>query len=262
MSQEYAFPVDRLGELDATSFVPLYMQLANRIATLIRERGEHAVGKVLPSEAECVSRLRVSRPTVRQAMSHLLSQGLILREKGRGTFVAPLKLEHDVSHAFEDDMRAAHRRVDYRRLTWNRIDATPELAAIFGGEPGHELFLLRRLRSVEDELIDLEERYLPGDVGRLLSERDVDSTPAVELVQQVTHHKLARLEMEVSSIAASREIAAVLQVKAGAPLLRRRTTFFSDSAQPLLHGMVTSVAEHYRFRFSISFSGRALPPTD
>ena len=89
MNSEYAFTVESLGELDATSFVPLYMQLANRVAALIREHGEVAVGKVLPSEVECVQRLRVSRPTVRQAMSHLLAQGLILRKKGRGTFVAP-----------------------------------------------------------------------------------------------------------------------------------------------------------------------------
>ena len=111
MSEEYAFTVDDLAGLDTASYVPLYMQLAECIAKLIKDQRQRATGKLLPSEAACVQRLQISRPTVRQAMSYLMSQGLIMREKGRGTFVAPPKFEHDVSHAFEDDMHATHRSV-------------------------------------------------------------------------------------------------------------------------------------------------------
>jgi GntR family transcriptional regulator len=256
LSTEYAFSVAKLGELDATSFVPLYMQLADRIATLIREHGEHGVGKILPSEAECVQHLQVSRPTVRQAMSRLLAQGLILREKGRGTFIAPLKLEHDVSHGFEDDMRAAHRQVGYTLLAWDRVEAPQDVAAIFGSDTCDEFFLLRRLRSVEGKIVGIEERYLPGAIALEVKRSEIASAPVVDLVQRVTKQKVGRLDMEVSSMAADTELASLLTVSEGAPLLLRRSTFISESAQPLMHGTVTFVAEHYKFKLRINYSSR------
>ena len=256
MNSEHAFAVESLGELDASSFVPLYMQLADRVAGLIREHGERAVGKVLPSEAECVQRLGVSRPTVRQAMSHLLAQGLILREKGRGTFVAPLKLEHDVSHGFEDDMRAAHRRVEYRLLSWDRVEGSGQVADVFGS--GHEaaFFLLRRLRIIEGRAIGLEERYLPEALGRQLTPEQIDSAPVVDLVQRLSQQRVSRLDMEVSSAAADAELARLLEVKPGVPLLLRRTTFVAEGGQPLMHGTVTFLAEHYTFNFSVNYTAR------
>jgi hypothetical protein len=51
-------------------------------------------------------------------------------------------------------------------------------------------------------------------------------------------------------------------VSEGAPLLLRRTTFISESAQPLMHGTVTFVAEHYKFRLSINYSSRVHGPAD
>ena len=63
--------------------------------------GPHVPRRLLKTR-DVLRLLQISRPTVRQAMSYLMSQGLIMREKGRGTFVAPPKLEHDVSHAFEE----------------------------------------------------------------------------------------------------------------------------------------------------------------
>ena len=254
MATDYAFSVDDLGVLDTSSFVPLYVQLANRIAARIREHGERAVGKALPSEAECVERFGVSRPTVRQAMSYLLSQGLIMREKGRGTFVAPLKLVHDVSHGFEDEMRAAHRSVQYTLLDWEKIAPPADVAAVFGRDAARECFFLRRLRSVEGKVVGVEERYIPEAIGRDLKRADLEAHPALDLLQRLAGQKPGRLDIEVSSIAASKDLARLLGVKAGVPLLLRRTTFLSESGQALMHGTVTFLAEHYKFRFSVNYA--------
>lgn len=51
MNDDYAFTLDDLADLDTASYVPLYMQLAEGVAKLIRKRRERAVGKLLPSEA-------------------------------------------------------------------------------------------------------------------------------------------------------------------------------------------------------------------
>jgi GntR family transcriptional regulator len=254
MTTSAAFPVEELGALDPSSFVPLYMQLATSIAGLIREHGQLAVGKSLPSETDCVEHLGVSRPTVRQAMAHLLSQGLILRQKGRGTFVAPLKLEHDVSHGFEDEMRAAHHSVQYSVLDWQLVSPPAEVAGVFGSAPDTRYYRLRRTRSVEGKVVGVEERYLPQAIGELLSRQDLEAMPVLALLHNLTGRKPGRQDIEVSSAGADPALAKALHVKRGAPLLLRTTTFRDAGGQALLHGTVTFLAEHYRFRFSVSYS--------
>jgi GntR family transcriptional regulator len=254
MSGDYAFTADELGSLDSTSFVPLYMQLASQMAALIRAQGEAAFGKVLPSESECVQRFGVSRPTVRQAMAYLLSQGLIMREKGRGTFVAKPKLEHDVSHGFEDDMRAGHHSVQYTLLSWERRTPAPQIRDVFAIDGPAECYALRRLRSVDGKLIGVEERWLPEFIGQQITHSDLDTESAVHLAQKFSRQKIARQAGEVSAMTATRELAELLKVKPGAALLVRQTTFIAEAGSALMHGTVTFVAEHYKFKYTINHS--------
>jgi GntR family transcriptional regulator len=254
MTQHNAFTLEELRPLDTASFVPLYLQMAHGMAALIHERGKDVVGKALPSESECVNRFRVSRPTVRQAMSHLLSQGLITRVKGRGTFVAPPRLEHDVSHGFEDDMRAAHKRVDYELIDWKRVAAPDDVAEAFKALRGFNCYVVRRLRRVEKEVVGVEERYVPEPIGERLTQRELETEPIIDLLRRNGSDKPVRLDIEVTSVAASRALARLMGVKAGVPLLQRRTTHVSALGQPLMHGTVTFLAEHYQFKLSVNYS--------
>ena len=67
--------------------VPIARQLEQSIAGLIAS-GEFSPGQRLPTEMELCERLGVSRTPIRQALSNLVSQGLLVRQAGRGTFVA------------------------------------------------------------------------------------------------------------------------------------------------------------------------------
>src|SRR5690554_2690056 len=60
--------------LDPSSPVPLYAQLAARLTSYITGLGPDGVGQMFPSENECIKIFKVSRPTVRQAVSKLHAQ--------------------------------------------------------------------------------------------------------------------------------------------------------------------------------------------
>ncbi len=66
----------------------LYRQVAEQIAGLIRA-GEFEIGDRLPSERDLSAKLRVSRPTVREAMIALEISGLVEVRTGAGIFVLP-----------------------------------------------------------------------------------------------------------------------------------------------------------------------------
>lgn len=65
---------------------PIYVQLADQLAERITS-GEYEPGQMLPSEAQLISEFEVSRPTVRAAIGHLRSMGLVDSQHGKGSFV-------------------------------------------------------------------------------------------------------------------------------------------------------------------------------
>jgi len=67
-------------------FIPLYYQLENILRSKI-EGGEVLLNHKLPTEQELSQEYKISRATVRQALAALVSEGLLFRKQGKGTFV-------------------------------------------------------------------------------------------------------------------------------------------------------------------------------
>jgi len=63
-------------------------QIANRLYEIIVEEQKYAAGSKLPNENELSSLLKVSRTTLREAISFLVAQGVLEIKRGKGTFVA------------------------------------------------------------------------------------------------------------------------------------------------------------------------------
>ena len=82
---------------DPNGSEPLYKQLASHLREKII-RGEILPGEKLPSESEMLSFYNVGRLTIRNALSLLVSEGLLSKAQGRGTFCTGGK---DVSRALD-----------------------------------------------------------------------------------------------------------------------------------------------------------------
>lgn len=78
------------NNIDPTSMIPLYKQVAGIITEEIN-KGNIAAGEKLPSELLLMKVFNVSRVTIRGAILELVSDGLLVRSQGKGTFVAPKK---------------------------------------------------------------------------------------------------------------------------------------------------------------------------
>ena len=77
-------------QIDRTSPLPLYKQLEDSIVRAIGD-GELEAGDKLPTEEELADQFGLSRPVVRQAYGALVGAKLVVRERGRGSFVKELK---------------------------------------------------------------------------------------------------------------------------------------------------------------------------
>jgi DNA-binding LacI/PurR family transcriptional regulator len=81
---------------ESSEQIPIHRRIADRLATAI-EHGDYAPGSRLPSEAQLVRELGVSRGTIRQALATLQRRGLTQAVPSRGTFIrgpAPVTTEH------------------------------------------------------------------------------------------------------------------------------------------------------------------------
>src|SRR2546429_232083 len=93
--------------IDRTSPVPLYFQLAQHYEAAIRS-GALKVGSRLDNEVQLAERLGMSRPTVRAAFPYLSNKGLVVRKRGAGTLVAKESIDRDVElTSLYDDLATA-----------------------------------------------------------------------------------------------------------------------------------------------------------
>lgn len=117
-------------------------------------------GDAVPPERELAVRFGVARETVRQALHELLVEGRIER-RGRGTVVAAPKLVQPLSLRSYTEGAAERGRVPGRLLvSWEDIEAGPELAAALAITPGSTVMQLERVLLADGRRIGLESTYL------------------------------------------------------------------------------------------------------
>ncbi|WP_439596237.1 GntR family transcriptional regulator [Falsiroseomonas sp.] len=242
-----AFVLNRVAPLNTAHAAPLYLQLAERFAALIGQGRDALVGQSLPTESECMAHFGISRPTVRQAMAQLAAQGLITRGRGRGTFVAPRRLDHDLSLAFEDEARNARKRISFQVLERRTIIAPPTVLSALALAPGAEVDLVERLRLLDGEVFGHELRYMPTHIARHVTARMLERQPVNTLLRAAMGEAPRRMRLIVRSVPADSRIARLLMIKRGTPLLESEHVYRLASGVPVLCGFVRFHGDRFQF---------------
>ena len=138
-----------------------YVRVRDYLRSLVTH--ELAVGDAIPSERLLCERFGVSRMTVRQAVDALVVEGLLRREQGRGTFVAPSKVDLEVRLAsFGEEMRRRGLTPSSKVLAAEVVAAAPDIADALDLLPGEEVFALHRVRYADGEPMAIEQAWLPS----------------------------------------------------------------------------------------------------
>jgi GntR family transcriptional regulator len=222
--------------IDRGSVLPFYHQLKQLIVQDISARGLEP-GDRLPGDYELCERYGVSRTVVRQALQGLELEGVISREKGRGTFVADRKTSEGFGHAmiglFEEDVRgrSGEQTIAVRRL--ETVSAGAAAAVELGVAPGTTIIEIERLRMVNEEPWALTITQLPLSVGRFVLDEDLSNVSLYGLLERKYGVQFATGRRSIEAGIASESMAEALQVLPGAPLLILRSLAFDDAGVPL-----------------------------
>jgi GntR family transcriptional regulator len=217
--------------LNPVSKIPLYQQLYEQLEGRIRS-GQWKPGDRIPPESELITQYEVSRITVRKVLDMLVAEGLLVRERGRGSFVASPKLEQGMTTivSFTDDMRQRGFSPGTRIIFMGLVPAPRAIADALSVPEGEELARIDRLRLADEQPMCVEEsflihRHLPG-----ILEHDLVNDSLREIKHREYGIRWSRARQTIQAVPAAPEIARLLSVKTGAPLLFfDRVTFSQDN---------------------------------
>jgi GntR family transcriptional regulator len=146
--------------IDKKSPIPVYYQLKKLIAAKIAA-GEFRPNQPIPSERELGETLQISRMTVRQALNQLVNEGVLYRKKGKGTFVAKLKIEQHYIMSFSEMVKNKGLIPATKVLFFEKALPTPDLVELLDLNKTDLLYQIRRLRLANETPIGIETVFIP-----------------------------------------------------------------------------------------------------
>jgi GntR family transcriptional regulator len=230
-------------------FTPLYKQI-KRLLLQDLDRGAWKPGELIPSEIELAARFQVSQGTVRKAIDELAAENLLLRRQGKGTFVATHhepKAQFRFLRIMPDEGEAV--AAQSRFLDCRRQRATADIARHLELKAGDSVVFVRRLLSFKSEPIIVDDIWLPGALFKsLTAERLAEyHGPLYGLFESEFGTRMIRADERLRACPAEAEIAKLLKVPAGAPVLlvERVSLTYGERPVELRRGFCLTEHHHY-----------------
>ena len=176
-----------IAHTSTAAFQPLYRQ----IKTLITESlvsGEWRQGDLIPSEIELAGRFSVSQGTVRKAIGELTHQNLLVRQQGKGTFVASHSEERNkFPYLRITPDRGAIDRVEATLIDCRKVKLDATAGKKLGLAAGAGAFVITRVMSISGKKAIYEEIRLPATRFRGLSAETMSCLCCVERCAGIPH---------------------------------------------------------------------------
>ncbi len=161
--------------IDKNIRIPYYEQLADMLRQEITERKSEGEVFQLPSENELAERHGITRATVRHALDVLEQEGWIYREKGKGSFAAVRRVQHDLTRLVSttEDMRNRGWEMVTKVVSVEKILVADHVAQALEIPSNTLVYEVCRLRIVDEEPLSLQTAYLPVELCPNLEENDL-----------------------------------------------------------------------------------------
>lgn len=147
--------------VDKASPIPVYVQIAERIKLLMRNRVLQP-GTVLPPERIVCRKCGVSRMTLRAAYGLLEQEGMVRCQRGHRTFIYPSHILKQLQEmrSFSEETTSRGATPSSKLLSFGLVKPDPEIKAFFGLPDDERIYEIRRLRFSDGMPIALEISYI------------------------------------------------------------------------------------------------------
>jgi GntR family transcriptional regulator len=193
----------------------------------------------------------ISRMTARKAVTMLVTEGLLARHPGKGTFVAAAKVPAGATLAsFSATMHDLGLPVTSRIINQELMTPPPRVQGELGLQHGEQVVFLRRLRCIKGEPVAIMSSYMPAAYYAALLGADLRERPLSEAMESVNPLRIRYSRDHLEAALARPGEAELLGIREGAPVLLQRGIVYAENGVAVRVSAVVYRGD--RFRLSLS----------
>jgi GntR family transcriptional regulator len=232
--------------LSKTEGIPLYIQIRQALHDDIVDH-KLLPGQKLPSEDELAELFNVSRMTVRQGISDLIDAGLLYRRHGVGTFVAQPHIDRDQTRLSNFVEMARKEGIDLvvHLLKAEIVPAKLKVSSALSLEEGDLVIDIKTLRHTGGLPITLHDTYVPYKMFPALLQEDLEANHLWDIFESYGH-PVKRAAQIIEARQADEELASLLEVEEGAPILYKERVVYLDDGTPVEFTYCFNRGDRYR----------------
>lgn len=238
-----------MNQVSMNDGTPLYQQVAEQLMLYIHEHGL-SPGQRLPTEKELSDSYGVSRITVRKALELLSADSIVVKQQGKGTFVASLiPMQRDINEglsSFTEACRNSGIEPAAKVIALEIVDLPPRVATSLGLQNNTKGIVMKRIRYADSVPVMIETNYFPIKNSFLFHEDLRGSLHEILRKNGIAIHAWTSV-LEVCM--SNQEEAAHLQIGVGDPLLLLNGCYLNKKKKPIYVSKDLVVTD--RFKYSI-----------
>jgi GntR family transcriptional regulator/GntR family frlABCD operon transcriptional regulator len=200
--------------------MPQYKRLFEQLRTLILE-GVYREGDLLPSENDLCRQHNLTRPTVRQALDTLLNQGLIKKQKGKGSFVLGIPQGIGILSIAGTTTAIGNKKLTTQILAKPQIIQWPEpfFFSLSEQELQSGCIYIERLRLVDGKPLFYDVNYIPNINLPRFSSRSFEDKSLFDMLRKFYQIEIKGGEQKLKAIPVNETISKFLDITPGLPVL-------------------------------------------
>ncbi len=233
--------------------IPIYQSIRMQIHKDISS-GRLPVGEMIPSEQLLAKKYQVSVTTIRKAIESLTKEGIIERKRGLGSFVRKNLRETKMSlkGSFNDILAIAH-NTSSQIIKFEYVSPGKQIVERLNLPSGSQTLNLERIRFKEGAPFLYSISYIPDEIAQYFTKKELEEYTLTQLIMKKCDIPVVRAVQNFSATIATIEMAQILEVPVGFPLLEIERIGMTEDNRPvnLFYGYFRS--DVYKFTTEFVF---------
>ncbi len=239
-------------KVDGSKPLPYHIQVYHALDEIITSQLQ--AGDQLPGEPRLCQLFGVSRTVIRQSLDQLVHDGRVIRVMGKGTFVAEPKINEGLITrltGFHEDMARQGYNTVSQVLSQETVPAEGHIAKSLQLTHNDTVIKLKRVRSVNGIPIQVVTSYLNHDLCSSILNVDFTHQSLYAFLKSECNITIARGKRYIEAVLATKEQALLLDLVAGAPLIKLESVSYLADDTPLEYYQAYHRSDRARFEVDL-----------
>ena len=225
---------------------PAYLHIRDTIKEDIDD-GIWAIGDRLPSERDLADQFKVSRMTLRQAVTLLVEEGILERRIGSGTYVASRRVQEKMrgTTSFTEIIQSQGKKPSTRVISYQRKMASQTEIERLCLHKNDYVIKMERIRYADKLPVVFEETYIPEKLIKSFQQKDITEHFFKTLIEN--GYEIGKSQQTIYAKNASERVATYLGIpKNHAILALTQVSYFTDG-RPFEYVKSQYVGDRFEF---------------